>query len=135
MRSFSSNACDVLLDSEALERCYFHTKADAIISSSRHGQWSEPLDWVFVVLFICVRGSPFSHFHILRCYFHIATPLWCDTKAAAIRRLGQSHLIGSLLYFSSVLEVSHQVLEMFYLMFKCLLLDYSHTNADYVSPT
>ena len=99
--------------------------------------WSQPLDWVFVVLFICVRGSPFSHFHILRCYFHIATPLWCDTKAAAIRRLGQSHLIGSLLYFSSVLEVSHQVLEMFYLMFKCLLSDYFNTNAvaDWVSPT
>ena len=47
--------------------------------------WSQPLDWVFIVLFICVRGFPFSHFHILRCYFHIATSLWCDKKAAAIK--------------------------------------------------
>ena len=56
---------------------------------------SVPLDWVFVVLFICVRGSPKSEILLSHCNI---TLVWHKG------RHGQSHLIGSLLYPPALLS-------------------------------
>ena len=165
MRSFSSNACDVLLDSQALERCYFQitftqrpvlssAAADMVTTtwlglcctfhlckrfpfftfsysemSLSHCNvtlvWhkgcgyqqtgSVPLDWVFVVL-IPKRSSSSSAWDVTLIYTFTFTDVTLrDTKAAAISRLGQSHLIGSLLYFSSVWEVPLRVRSYFHI--------------------
>ena len=91
-RRSSSSAWDVTL-------IYTFTFTDVTLvwhkGSGYQQTRSVPLDWVFVVLFICVRGSPKSEILLSHCNI---TLVWHKG------RLGQSHLIGSLLYPPALLS-------------------------------